>query len=135
MGGGDLRHSARNHAHLTPMSDQEPSIFQRVLEALERAREAGEDALRRDKFAPHQDDPDCYPYGVVITLPRTHESRKVIRFLAKNLNWVSLGQRGMLNLHPRVPIESRLSRVGYLNAISQSLCRDGIDCIPEIHWR
>lgn len=117
------------------MSDQVLSNFQRVLEALERARGAGEEALRRDERTRQQDDQDCYPHGVRITLPKTHEAWKVIRFLAKNLNWVSLGPRGLLRLRPKNPIELHLSEVGYLHAISKSLCQDGIECAPDIYWR
>lgn len=68
-------------------------------------------------------------------LPRTHEAWKEIRFLAKNLNWVSLGPRGMLKLRPRIPMELRLNEVAYLHAISDSLCKDGIECAPDIYWR
>jgi len=117
------------------MSNQELSVFQRVLEALERARDAGEEAVRRDEMTRSQDDQDCYPQGIVLSLPRTHEACKVIRFLAKNLNWISLGPRSMLWLRPRISIELRLKKVTYLNAISDSLCKDGIECAPDIHWR
>lgn len=117
------------------MSNQELSVFQRVLEALERARDAGEEAVRGDERLPQHDDPDCYPHGVIITLPRTHEAWRVIRFLAKNLNWISLGPRGLLNLRPRMPIKLRVTEVAYLHAISDSLCNDGLECVPDIHWR
>lgn len=117
------------------MSNQDLTVFQRVLEALERARDAGEEALRGDKLTREQDDQDCYPHGVIITMARGSEELKVIRFLGKNLNWVSLGPRGALSLRPKSPIELRLKRLTYVNAISDSLCQDGIECVADVYWR
>ena len=116
------------------MQDREISVFQRVLEALERAREVGEEALRGDSTTREQDDPDCYPHGLIVTLPRTHEAWKALRFLGKNLDWVSMESRGLLNLRPRMEMKFRTSEVIYLQAVGESLCRDGIDCVPEIMW-
>lgn len=116
------------------MPIEEPSVFQQVLEALERARDAGEEALRGDERTMQQDDHDCYPRGIRIDLPRGHEARKALRFLAKNLNWVSFGTH-MLNLEPRIPIKFRLSGVSFLNSVAESLRKDGIPCVPDIYWR
>jgi hypothetical protein len=112
------------------------STFQRVLEALYRAREAGEVALVGDKTKREQDDQDCYPRGVVLQVDRTSEVWKTLRFLSKNLDWVLLDTRGKeLNLKPRAEFSSRLGHAAFLNAVSDSLCSEGIACAPNIYWR
>lgn len=110
------------------------SKFQHVLEALQHAQTMGAVAIKEDRTTFQEDDQDCYPRGLVVTLERKDPKWDSLRFLSKHLDWVSLTGK-QLNIRPPQPMKFRLTEVAYLNAVADALKERGIDCFPDVHYR
>jgi hypothetical protein len=112
------------------------TAFQQVLEALQMAQTMGAIALLGDKTTFQTDDQDCYPRGLALDLDRKDPKWHSLRFLSKHLDWVNLDTRTKhLYIGSPEPIEFRLAEVCYLQAVSESLNENGINCTPDVYYR
>ena len=110
-------------------------IVQGIILSLERAREAGDASVRADRTTASTDDQDCYPRGLQLKLDRKDPKWIALRQVSMNFDWVNLNVRAQyLQVQPTLPTKFRLTQLGYLESVAESLSRDGINCNADVNW-
>lgn len=109
--------------------------FQQVLEALQRAQTYGALAVFDDHTTRETDDQDCYPRGIFLAIQRGDPRWPSLRFLAKHLDWVSLGPGKHLFIQPPTQILFRITEAKYLHAVVESLQESGFECFADVFYR
>jgi hypothetical protein len=117
------------------MSSEQIFSKGKLREILEDARKAGMVALVKNDTTPLNDDQDCYPRAIYLTIDKTRPELRIIKELEKEFSWLKINRKSMtITISAPISLKFRLQELAYKEAIAASLRSNGIECYVEVGW-